>query len=34
VPAFHELYVWAWRDNPFGTFVDSNPHVSCAKFVG
>ena len=27
--AFYELHVWAWRDNPNGTFVDWNPRVSC-----
>ena len=32
LPAFYELHVWAWRDNPFGTFVDWNPDVSCADF--
>jgi hypothetical protein len=32
LPAFYELHVWAWRDNPFGTFVDWNPDVSCAQF--
>jgi len=31
VPApFYELHVWAWRDNPQGSFVDWNDHVSCA----
>jgi hypothetical protein len=30
-PDFYELHVWAWRDNPFGTFVDWNPRVSCAE---
>lgn len=29
LPAFYELHVWAWRDNPNGTFVDWNPKVSC-----
>ena len=29
LPAFYELHVWAWRDNPLGAFVDWNPHVSC-----
>lgn len=29
-PAFFELHVWAWRDNPQGDFVDWNNHVSCA----
>jgi len=26
---FYELHVWAWRDNPAGTFADMNPNVSC-----
>ena len=30
IPAFFELHVWAWRDNPRGAFVDWNDHVSCA----
>lgn len=29
LPAFFELHVWAWRDNPRGTFVDWNDRVSC-----
>lgn len=29
LPAFSELHVWAWRDNPHGRFSDHNPHVSC-----
>jgi hypothetical protein len=29
-PNFFELHVWAWKDNPFGAFVDWNPRVSCA----
>lgn len=29
LPAFYELHVWAWRDNPNGAFVDWNPRVSC-----
>ena len=33
LPAFYELHVWAWRDNPFGTFVDWNPDVSCAEYT-
>lgn len=27
---FYELHVWAWRENPAGTFADMNPNVSCA----
>ena len=30
IPAFFELHVWAWRDNPQGDFVDWNNHVTCA----
>lgn len=26
---FYELHVWAWRENPDGTFADFNPSVSC-----
>lgn len=29
LPALYELHVWAWRDNPNGTYVDWNPRVSC-----
>jgi hypothetical protein len=29
LPAFFELHVWAWRDNPNGAFVDWNTHVTC-----
>ena len=32
LPAFYELHVWAWKDNPSGAFVDWNPEVSCAEF--
>lgn len=30
LPAFFEMHVWAWRQNPQGPFVDWNDHVSCA----
>jgi hypothetical protein len=30
---FYELHVWAWRDNPTGTFADMNPRVSCDAAV-
>lgn len=30
IPAFYELHVWAWRENPLGAFVDWNTKVSCA----
>ena len=29
LPAFYELHVWAWRDNPNGAFVDWNTRVTC-----
>jgi hypothetical protein len=29
LPAFYELHVWAWRENPYGVFTDWNPRVSC-----
>jgi hypothetical protein len=29
LPAFYELHVWAWRENPLGTFADWNSRVSC-----
>jgi hypothetical protein len=34
LPAFYELHVWAWKDNPFGAFVDWNPKVSCEEYTG
>jgi hypothetical protein len=33
LPAFYELHVWAWKDNPNGMFVDWNPSVSCADYA-
>ena len=30
IPAFYEIHVWAWRNNPDGTFADWNPRVTCA----
>ena len=32
LPAFYELHVWAWRDNPNGMFVDWNTAVSCEEY--
>jgi hypothetical protein len=34
LPAFYELHVWAWRNNPSGMFVDWNPTVSCEEYAG
>ncbi len=33
-PAFYELHVWAWKDNPNGAFADWNPKASCAAWGG
>jgi len=33
IPAFYELHVWAWRDNPRGSFADWNPKVSCQDYI-
>jgi hypothetical protein len=32
LPAFYTLHVWAWKDNPNGTFTNWNPDVSCDGF--
>jgi hypothetical protein len=32
--AFYELHVWAWRDNPKGSFADFNPKVKCDQYAG
>lgn len=29
IPAFYELHVWLWRNNPQGIFEDWNPEVNC-----
>src|SRR5262245_46251580 len=29
---FYTLHVWAWKDNPNGTFANWNPNVSCDAF--
>lgn len=31
LPAFYEMHVWAWEDNPKGSFADWNTHVTCEK---
>ncbi len=33
LPAFFELHVWAWRDNPQGAFVDWNNNVTCERLT-
>ena len=34
LPDFYTLHVWAWKENPSGTFVNWHPNVSCEKFSG
>ena len=34
LPAFYELHVWAWRDNPAGMFADWNARVACSGDEG
>jgi len=34
LPAFYTLHVWAWKENPSGTFVNWHPNVSCDAFTG
>jgi hypothetical protein len=34
LPAFYTLHVWAWKDNPTGTFVNWHSNVSCNAFSG
>ena len=29
LPAFYELHVWAWEQNPVGSFADWNTQVTC-----
>ena len=34
LPPFYTLHVWAWKDNPNGTYVNWNPNISCDGFKG
>ena len=34
LPPFYTLHVWAWKDNPTGTFVNWHSNVSCDAFAG
>jgi hypothetical protein len=34
LPAFYEMHVWAWEDNPKGSFADWNTRVNCDKEIG
>jgi hypothetical protein len=31
LPAFYELHVWAWENNPNGSFADWNTQVTCNR---
>jgi hypothetical protein len=33
LPAFYTRHVWAWKENPNGTFVNWHPKVSCDGFA-
>jgi hypothetical protein len=34
LPPFYTLHVWAWKDNPLGTFVNWHARVSCDHYDG
>jgi hypothetical protein len=34
LPAFYTLHVWAWKENPTGTFVNWHSNISCDAFAG
>jgi hypothetical protein len=34
LPAFYTLHVWAWKENPSGTFTNWHPKISCEGFDG
>ena len=34
LPAFYTLHVWAWKENPTGTFVNWHANVSCDGLSG
>ena len=34
LPPFYTLHVWAWKENPTGTFVNWHQNVSCDAFSG
>jgi hypothetical protein len=34
LPPFYTLHVWAWKDNPTGTFVNWHSRVSCDGYAG
>jgi hypothetical protein len=34
LPTFYTLHVWAWKDNPTGTFSNWHAKISCDSFSG
>ena len=34
LPRFYTLHVWAWKNNPTGTFVNWHSNISCDGFTG
>ncbi len=34
LPRFYTLHVWAWKDNPTGTFVNWHSNISCDTYSG
>jgi hypothetical protein len=34
LPRFYTLHVWAWKENPTGTFVNWHSNISCDAFSG
>ena len=32
LPPFYTLHVWAWKENPTGTFVNWHSNISCDSF--
>ena len=34
LPTFYTLHVWAWKENPTGTFANWHAKVSCDAFDG
>jgi hypothetical protein len=34
LPRFYTLHVWAWKNNPTGTFVNWHSNISCDAFSG
>jgi len=34
LPRFYTLHVWAWKENPTGTFVNWHSKISCDTFSG